>query len=290
MRRFLLSVISRLYFLFPERVYLYIRYYLIMGKALHLDNPKTMNEKMQWLKLYNRKSEYTQMVDKVLAKGFVAKKIGEEYIVPTLGVWKHFDEIDFDALPNQFVLKTNHSGGNTGVVICKDKKEFDYHSAKKKLERSLKSDISRKLVEWPYRNIERRILAETFLGDDLTDYKFYCFDGEVDVVLNCIDRQSGHPRFYFFDKNWELRRLNKSGKEAPEGFTLPKPEGLDEMFRIASVLSEGIPFARVDLYSINGKIYFGEITFFPDSGFDCNRLPEADLYFGEKIKLPSVTR
>ena len=157
------------------------------------------------------------MVDKVLAKGFVAKKIGEEHIVPTLGVWKHFDEIDFDALPNQFVLKTNHSGGNTGVVICKDKKEFDYHSAKKKLERSLKSDISRKLVEWPYRNIERRILAETFLG-------------------------------------------------------------------------EGIPFARVDLYSINGKIYFGEITFFPDSGFDCNRLPEADLYFGEKIKLPSVTR
>ena len=142
-------------------------------------------------------------------------------------------------------------------------------------------------MEWPYRNVERKIFAEEYLGDNLTDYKFYCFNGEADVVLNCIERSTGHPKFYFFDREWNLRRLNKRGKEAPEGFTLPKPEGMDEMFVIAGKLSEGLPFARIDLYNVEGKIYFGEITLFPDSGFDRNRLPEADLYFGEKIELPA---
>lgn len=290
MKSFLLSVVIKLYFLFPERLYLKIRYYLEMGKPLDLKNPKTMNEKLQWLKLYNRKPEYTQMVDKVLAKEYVAKLIGDKYIVPTLGVWNHFDEIDFDVLPDQFVLKTNHSGGSLGVVICRDKKKLDKYNARKKLEKSLKFDISRVNVEWPYRNVERKIFAEQYLGDDLTDYKFYCFNGRADVVLNCIERQTGNPKFYFFDKEWNLKRLNKRGKEAPEGFTLPKPEGMDEMFQVASKLSEGLPYARIDLYNINGAIYFGEITFFPDSGFDKNRLPEADLYFGEKIVLPKVTK
>lgn len=286
MRKFLLRVVTKLYFLFPERLYLIIRYYLEMGKPLHLDNPKTMNEKLQWLKLYNRKPEYTRMVDKVLAKEYAASLIGDKYIVPTLGVWNHFDEIDFDQLPNQFVLKTNHSGGNTGVVICKDKNSFDKNAAKKTLEASLKQDVSRSSVEWPYRNVERKIMAEMYLGDNLVDYKFYCFDGESDVVMNCIERETGHPKFYFFDKEWNLRRLNKRGKEAPEGFTLPKPQGMDEMFDIAARLSVGLPFARVDLYNINGTIYFGEITLFPGGGFDVNRLPETDLYFGEKIILP----
>ena len=288
-RKFFAKVFSQFYFLFPERLYLIIRYYLEMGKPLHLDNPKTMNEKLQWLKLYNRKPEYTRMVDKVLAKGYAAGIIGDEYIVPTLGVWNHFDEIDFDKLPNQFVLKTNHSGGNLGVVICKDKATFDKKAAKKKLEKSLKKDLSRVLVEWPYRNVERKILAEEYLGEDPVDYKFYCFNGYADVVLVCIERETGHPKFYFFDKEWNLRRLNKRGKEAPEGFTLPKPEGMDEMFEIAAHLSEGLPYARIDLYNIKGKIYFGEITLFPYSGFDDNRLPEADLYFGNLIELPSKT-
>lgn len=289
MKHFLLRIVTKLYFLFPERLYLKIIYYLKVGKPLDLDNPKTMNEKLQWLKLYNRKPEYTDMVDKILAKKYVANLIGEQYIVPTLGVWNHFDEIDFDQLPNQFVLKTNHGGGSLGVVICRDKNKFNKASAKKKLEKSLSTDLSRLYVEWPYRNIERKIMAETYLGDDLTDYKFYCFNGEADVVMNCIERKTGHPKFYFFDREWNLRRLNKRGKEAPEGFTLPKPDGMDEMFDIAAKLSVGIPYARIDLYNIEGKIYFGEITFFPDSGFDKNRLPEADLYFGEKIVLPTIT-
>ena len=289
MRSLLLRIVSKLYFIFPERLYLIIRYYLAMGKPLHLDDPKTMNEKLQWLKLYNRKPEYTQMVDKVLAKKYVANIIGEKYIVLTLGVWNHFDEIDFDQLPNQFVLKTNHSGGNTGVVICKDKSSLDKVAAKKKLETSLKRDLSRSMVEWPYRNVERKILVEKYLGDDLVDYKFYCFDGVADVVLVCIERETGEPKFYFFDKDWNLRRLNKRGKEAPEKFTLPKPEGMDKMFDIAAKLSEGLPYARIDIYNVEGEIYFGEITLFPDSGFDSNRLPEADLYFGEKIILPAIT-
>lgn len=290
MRKLFTRIIIRLYFLFPERMYLKIRYYLEMGKPLDLDNPKTMNEKLQWLKLYNRKPEYTHMVDKVLVKDYVAKLIGEKYVIPTLGVWDHFDEIDFDQLPEQFVLKTNHSGGSLGVVICNDKNNMDKVAAKKKLESSLKQDISKTHGEWPYRDVKRKIFAEMYLGDDLTDYKFYCFDGNADVVMNCIERNTGHPKFYFFDKEWKLRRLNRRGKEAPDGFTLPKPDGMDEMFDIAAKLSEGLPYARIDLYNVEGKIYFGEITFFPDSGFDSNRLPEADLYFGEKIKLPAKTK
>jgi len=290
LRELFLRIVRNIYFLFPERLYLKICFYLEMGKPLNLDDPKTMNEKLQWLKLYNRRPEYTSMVDKILAKEYASRIIGEKYIVPTYGVWNHFDEIDFDKLPEQFVLKTNHSGGNTGVVICKNKNNFDKITSKKKLEESLKHDISRVHIEWPYRNIKRKILAEKYLGDDLTDYKFYCFNGEADVVMNCIERENGHPKFYFFDKYWNLRRLNKRGKEAPEGFTLPKPDGMDKMFELAAKLSQNLPFARVDLYNINGNIYFGEITLYPASGFDNNRLPESDLYFGEKIILPPITK
>ena len=155
------------------------------------------------------------------------------------------------------------------------------------MKRSLSNDIYKYLVEWPYKNVDKKIFAEEYLGDCPTDYKFYCFDGLVDSVLVCIERKTGHPKFYFFDREWKLRRYNKRGKEAPVDFSLPKPDGMDKMFEIASKISKGIPYARVDLYNVNGKIYFGEITFFPDSGFDHNRLPESDLYFGEKIKLPA---
>ena len=175
-------------------------------------------------------------------------------------------------------------------MICRDKKTFNRKEARKKLEKSLRLDISKVLGEWPYRNINRKIFAEEFLGDGIDDYKFYCFDGDAHAVMVCKERNTGSPKFYFFDKDWHLKRYNKRGKEAPEGFTLPKPDGVDEMFRIASKLSKGLPFARVDLYDIQGKLYFGEITLYPDSGFDNNRLPESDLYFGNMIKLPEIKR
>ena len=286
MRHLLSRLFSFLYYILPEKDYLKLRYYLTMGKKLDLKHPKTMNEKLQWLKLYDRKPEYSKMVDKVLAKEYVANIIGKQYIVPTFGVWNHFDEIDFDKLPDQFVLKTNHDGGSSGVVICESKSNLDKKGAKKVLERSLKHDLSKTLVEWPYRNINRKILAEAYLGKDVTDYKFYCFNGIADVVLLCVDRSLGSPKFYFFDREWKLQRHNKRGKAAPVDFTLPKPQGLNVMFAIADKLSKGLPYARIDLYNIDGHIYFGEITLYPASGFDYNRLPEADLYFGEKIDLP----
>lgn len=285
MKSWLLKVIRKLNFLFPDKLYLRICYYLEMGKVLDLENPKTMNEKLQWLKLYNRKPEYTIMVDKIAVKDYVAKIIGEEYIVPLLGVWDRPEDIDFDSVPSQFVLKTNHSGGNTGVVIVKDKKSIDERIITRKLRMSLKSDIYSRYREWPYKNVRRKVFAEQYLGDDVTDYKFYCYNGYADAVLLCVDRQIGDPKFYFFDKDWKLKRYNKRGKEAPENFTLPKPEGIDKMFELASILSRDIPYARVDFYNINGKIYFGEITFFPASGFDKNRLPESDALFGEMINI-----
>lgn len=285
MRILLLSLVRRLNYLFSDKLYLQICYYLEIGKRLDLRNPKTMNEKLQWLKLYNRKPEYTTMVDKIMVKEYIANIIGDNYIVPLLGVWDTPDQIDFDSLPDKFVLKTNHSGGNTGVVIVSDKTKTNKDAIKKKLRMSLRSDIYRRYREWPYKNVDKKVFAEAYLGDDVADYKFYCYNGYVDAVMICVDRQLGDPKFYFFDKDWKLKRYNKRGKDAPEDFTLPKPDGIDKMFELASILSRNIPFARVDFYNINGKIYFGEITFFPASGFDKNRLPESDLLFGEMIQL-----
>lgn len=283
------GVLKNLVSLLPDKAFLRLRYHVEMGRRLDLNNPKTMNEKLQWLKLYDRNPLYTALVDKIQVKEFIKKKIGEEYVAKTLGVWKSFDEIDFSMLPEKFVLKTNHSGGNTGVVICKDKEHLDIKTVRRKMERSLRTDIYKLYREWPYKNVPRRIFAEEYLEDsvneELTDYKFYCFDGYVDAVMLCLDRMSGSPKFYFFDKEWRLRRYNRMGKEVSEGFTLPRPKNMDRMFDIASQLSKGIPFVRVDMYNIGGRIIFGEMTFYPASGFDRNRLPETDQYFGNLINL-----
>ncbi|MEE0907827.1 MAG: ATP-grasp fold amidoligase family protein [Muribaculaceae bacterium] len=270
----------------PDKQQIEWYYRLEMGKSLDLNNPMTMNEKLQWLKLYNRKQNYRQLVDKIKVKKIVSDLIGARYVVPLLGVWDKFDDIDFDSLPDQFVLKTNHSGGNTGVIIVSNKNRLNKDEAKQKLEKSLKSDIYKAYREWPYKDMDKKIFAEAYLGNDLVDYKFYCFDGDVDCVLLCIDRQAGNPKFYFFDKNWNLCRYNKRGKEAPADFSLPKPKGIDEMFELAVKMSKGFPFVRMDFFDVNGRIYFGEYTFFPASGYDYNRLPESDIYFGNKIVLP----
>lgn len=285
MKRFILALVRRFNFLFPDKLYLKVCFYLEMDTTLNLKVPQTFNEKLQWLKLYNRKPEYTMMVDKILVKEYIADIIGREYVVPILGVWDNPDEIDYDSLPDKFVLKTNHSGGNTGVVIVKDKAKIDKEFVRRKLQTSLKSDIYKRYREWPYKNVKKKIFAETYLGDELIDYKFSCFDGYVDSVMICLDRQLGDPKFYFFDSQWNLRRYNKRGINAPKDFTIPKPEKIDDMFDLASKISRNFPYSRIDLYNINGKIYFGEITFFPASGFDANLLPETDEYFGSLINL-----
>lgn len=283
-----MKLYKKFFSILPDKLFLKLRYYKEMGKCLNLSNPQTMNEKLQWLKLYNRNPEYTKLVDKLLVKQYIADKIGAEYVSKTLGVWNSFNEINFDSLPNRFVLKTNHSGGNTGVIICKDKTSFDIEAARTKINQSLNTDIYSLYREWPYKNVKKKVFAEEYLEDEsgeLVDYKFYCFDGYVDSVMLCVDRQVGHPKFYFFDAAWNLKRYNVRGKEAPENFTLPKPKNIDRMFEIAAELSVGMPFVRVDLYNVNGKIFFGEMTFFPASGFDSNRLYETDLYFGKLINL-----
>lgn len=401
-----------------------------MGYSLNLKNPKTFNEKLQWLKINNRNPEYTTMVDKYAVKKYIAEKIGPEYIIPTLGVWDSFNEIDFDALPDQFVLKCTHDSG--GLIVCHDKSKLDMDAVRKKIETSLSNNFYYMGREWPYKNVPHRIIAEQYMADDLrdyklfcfdgvprmtlvcserftkdglkedfydegwnhldnqrpahgnavlpiarpkqyelmkelaaklsekmpfaridfyeinekvyfgeitfylasgfegfipeewdlklgdwiklpggyrlesngisltlslsnsnkkpcktlVDYKFFCFDGAAESVMVCTERETGEPKFYFFDKEWNLKKYNKRGKAAPADFTLPKPDCMDEMFSIAEKLSKGIPYVRVDLYCIDDLIYFGEMTFFPDSGFDTNLLPESDAYWGEMLILP----
>ncbi len=275
-----------------DRSYISLRHRLVMGEKLDLKRPVTFNQKLQWLKLHDHCPDYIRMVDKLSAKDYIARTIGKKYVVPLLGAWDDFESISLNSLPDRFVLKTTHDSG--GVAICKSQKKFDASKARAVIEASLHHNYYWFGREWPYKSVKPRIIAEQYMCDDdtlpaekqeLTDYKFFCFNGYVDCVMICFDRASGDTKFYFFDDQWKLKRLNKRGKEAPADFTLPRPECLDEMFEIASQLSRGIPYVRVDLYQSNGQVYFGEMTFFPQSGWDPNLLPETDLYFGNLIDL-----
>lgn len=288
------SIVKNFLGFLSDKHYLSLRYRFLMGRWINWRNPKMYQEKLQWLKVYNRQKRYTEMVDKITAKDYAARIIGEKYIIPTLGDWDSFEEIDFEKLPNQFVLKTNNGGGSMGVVVCTNKSVLDKESAKKQLELSLKESIYKSYREWPYKDVKPKIFAEAYMEDDsefnkggLADYKFTCFNGKADNVMVCCERQTGETKFYFFDQAWNLLPLNKRGKETNPNFKLPKPDCMDEMFEIAGKLSEGIPFLRVDLYYINDRPYFGETTFFPASGFDSNILPETEILFGDKIQLPN---
>ncbi len=289
-RRFVYKKRMRNHHIIPvsDKRFVEMMFYRDMGYKLDLENPRTFNEKLQWLKIYNHRPEYTAMVDKAAAKEYVASIIGPEHIIPTLGLWDRFEDIDFSQLPEKFVLKTTHD--SKSVVICTDRQTFDLEAARKLLTTSLQRSYYLRFREWPYKNIKPRIIAEEYMvdesGTELKDYKFSCYNGVATDVMLCYDRSSGDTKFYFFDPEWNLLRYNRRGKEAPEGFTVPKPKNMDQMFRIASRLSEGIPYLRVDLYNINGHIYFGELTFFPRSGCDNNLLRETDLLFGSRIELP----
>ena len=285
-----LAILTRFASIIPDKQYLKWLFRIYMGYKLDLKNPKTFSEKLQWLKLYNRKPDYAQMVDKYEAKKYVASIIGEEYIIPTLGVWEKFDNIDFDKLPDQFVLKTTHGGGNTGVVICKDKSTLDKDAAKRKLNRSLKSDIYKSLKEWPYKNVAKRIIAEQLIESserqDLADYKFFCFNGEPKFCQVIAGRESGITTIDWYDKNWIHQDFHepKNYPFSKEGHT--KPSCFEEMLHLASKLSVGQPFLRVDFYEIDNQIKFGELTFFPTSGMGGFEPMEWDHKFGELIELP----
>lgn len=261
-------------------------YYLAMGKTLNLNTPKTFNEKLQWLKLYNREPQYTMMVDKYAVKQYVANKIGSQYIIPTLGVWNHFDEIDFDELPNQFVLKCTHDSG--GIVICKDKLNLDKRAAKQKLEYYLKRKYYYVHREWPYKNVKPRIIAEKYMsndnGEDLNDYKLMCFNGQVKATFVCSDCFSEDGlKVTFYDTNWKRMPFER---HYPASKTdIARPKTYDEMLILAEKLAFKIPFVRVDFYEVHGRVYFGELTFFPGSGYEEFTPEEWDKKLGDWINL-----
>ena len=286
------SLLKKILRLLPDKVYLQIVFFKHFHRFINFKNPRTFNEKLQWLKIYDRKPEYTTMVDKFLVKDYVAMKIGKEYIIPTLGVWNHPDEIDFDKLPNQFVLKWNHDSGS--IVICKNKKDFNVNDALDKLRAGDERTGFWYGREWPYKNVVPKIIAEMYLDDNghvPIDYKVYCFNEKPYKVMLCLDRDKDEPtKFYSFDFQWNLLRHNIRGKKAPEGFTLPKPQSIDLMYECAKKLSEGMSFARIDFYDLKGHMYFGEITLYPDSGFDSAILPEIDQLYGSMIDLKEIRK
>ena len=272
----------------PDRFFIKILFRLRMGYKLNLDNPQTYSEKLQWLKLYNRKPEYTKMVDKVGAKEYVASIIGEEYIIPTIGVWDRVEDIDWDTLPNQFVLKCTHDSG--GIVICSDKSKLDITRAKRDLKRGLKRNFYSQNREWPYKNVAHRIIGEQYMVDEsgyeLKDYKFFCFDGVPKAMFIATDRGviGTETKFDFFDMDFNHLPFTNGHPNSDK--PVKKPTGFEEMKRLATALSKDIPHARIDFYDINGKIYFGEITFFHWSGTTPFEPMEWDYKFGEWIKLP----
>ncbi len=262
-----------------------------MDEELDLNNPQTFNEKLQWLKLHNRKPEYTIMVDKYKVREYIADKIGEEYLIPLLGAWDDPDEIDFDTLPNQFVLKCNHNSGR-GMCICKDKSKRDIARVKQELRKGIKQDYYLAGREWPYKDVPRKIIAEPYMEDvktgELRDYKLFCFNGEPRFTLVCSQRFSKVGlREDFFDINWvhlPIKRPNVPNSEVD----IDKPVNYDHMLKLARQLSENIPFVRVDFYEINEKIYFGEMTFYPASGFLGFEPNYWDTEFGKWIKLLNI--
>lgn len=275
--------------LLPDAVYLKLVYRARIGRPLNLNSPKSFNEKLQWLKLYDRNPLYTKLVDKAEVKPWVAERIGWEHVVPTLGVWDSFDDIDFGALPERFVLKCTHDSG--GLAICRDLSTFDMAAARRKIERSLANNYFWSGREWPYKDVRPRIIAEEYLdpaGEQvgLTDYKVMCFGGQARCEFTCTGRADGNLHVDFFDTEWNHMPFTRHYPNAdvpPEA-----PERLKDMVAMAERLSEGMPFVRVDFYEVAGQYYFGEMTFYPGSGMEEFDPERWDEELGSWIELPEL--
>lgn len=276
-------------FIISDKLYLKVYYYLHTGERLNLNNPTTFNEKTQWLKLHNTHPICTQMADKYGVRQIIKDSIGEKYLIPLLGVWDSFNDIDFDSLPRKFVLKTNHDSGT--VIICRDKEKLDKNTAKAKLSKSLKHNYFWAGREHPYKNIKPKIIAEEFMENNgeegLSDYKFFCFNGKPEILFFASDRfdkKDDGVKFDYYDM--ELRHLPiKSKGHKNKNLAIPHTEQFDEMKTLAAKLSAGFPFLRVDFYIINNKVYFGELTFHHDGGVVPFIPKEWDYILGKKIDL-----
>lgn len=273
-----------------DSYFLKLQYHCYFGKKANLTNPQSFSEKLLWLKLYDHRPEYTMMVDKYAVKKYVADIIGEQYVIPTLGVWERPEDIDWETLPNQFVLKCTHDSG--GLVICKDKSKLDRTSAIEKLRVSLNKDYYKYAREWQYKGVPKRIIAEKYMEDntfgELPDYKFFCFDGEVKAMFIGTERGTGDVKFDFYDS--DFNHLDLVQIHPMSGKDLPKPQHFEKMKELASKLSKGYPHLRVDLYNVNGNIYFGEITLFHHGGIVPFHPEQWDYTFGSWISLPEKKR
>lgn len=275
--------------LIPDKMYLKTMFKRRIGKQLNLSNPKSFNEKLQWLKLNDHNPEYIKMVDKYEVRNYISEKIGGDYLIPLIGLYDSFDNIDFESLPNQFVIKCTHDSG--GIIICKDKSNFNFDNAKKKINHNLKKNYYYHGREWAYKYIQPRIIIEKYMVDEsatqLKDYKFFCFNGEPKAMFVATDRGID-TRFDFFDLNFNHLPFMQHYKNSDKN--IRKPAGFEKMVELARVLSEGIPHVRVDFYDINGKIYFGELTFFHFSGFEKFEPEEYDYIFGSWLDLPKASK
>ena len=280
---------TKLMCIVPDKLYLKIMYKLKTGHKLNLKNPERYTEKIQWLKLYNRNEGYTDYADKIKVRNIVEKKVGKEYLIPLLGIYDSFDDIDFEKLPDKFVLKCNHDSGS--VIICTDKNNFDYAYAKKKLEKALKCNYYIIGREYIYKNIDRKIMVEKYLddlnGSAANDYKIFIINGKLSHLEICSDRFT-NLKLTFFDKNKKRLNISEMGEEYDEKIQLPKE--IDKMIEIAKNIASDIPLLRVDFYDVNGKIYFGEVAFFDCSGYATYSDDNFDYTIGKKIKLPNLRR
>ena len=271
-----------------DEKYLKKIYKVRMDKKLDLESPKTFNEKLQWLKLYDRKPIYSVMVDKYEVKNYISERIGSEYVIPTLGVYDSFDDIDFDKLPESFVLKSTHDSG--GLVIVRDKSKLDKEKARAKIEKSLARNYYYHGREWPYKNVKPRIIAEQYMEDsassELPVYKIMTFGGVPKIIQTIQGDKTAKETIDYFDTDWNLLELRQNFPNSEKPLT--RPENLEKMLELAAGFSQGFAFLRVDFYEINGKVYFSEFTFYSDSGMAKFIPDEWDLRLGEWIKLEGI--
>ena len=275
-----------------DEAYLKKKFKLFMGKELDLDNPKTFNEKLQWLKLNDRKDIYTTMVDKCEAKKYVASIIGEEYIIPTLGVYDKFDDINFDELPDQFVIKCTHDSG--GLVVVRDKNKLDKTAAKKKINKSLRRNYYYSGREWPYKNVKPRIIVEKYMEDSknktMRDYKFFCYNGKPEIMYISEGLENhATASISFYDMNFKVTDCKRKDFKLLD-YTPEKPKNFEKMKKFSAILSRGIPHLRVDWYEIDGKLYFGELTFSTCSGMVPFEDGKWDKKLGDMIDLSLVKK
>lgn len=268
-----------------DKFFIKMKYYYVFHKKLNLQNPQSFNEKLQWIKLYDRNIIYSTLVDKYEVKKYLKDKIDNSMIIPTLGIYDCWKQIDFSKLPNSFVIKCTHNSG--GVVIVNDKEKLDYKNAKRIIEKSLKSNFYYYAREWPYKNVKPRIIIEKLLnnnGKEINDYKFQMFNGELGYSFVCTNREKNDVKYTFFDKNKNFIEVTQCSKKYDK-YNAKLPEKYDIMLNIAKKLSKNIPEIRIDFYEINNKVYFGEFTFFDSGGFGIFEPDEWDFKFGSMLNL-----